>query len=804
MVLEKQKKLLKKDKKEKQLINQKQKSKSKVKKKKRKIFAKKEKKEITSQNTLGYKTIYPDGICKVDDNKYSKTIRFEDINYRIESDERQEFIFESYSELLKYFDSEVDIQLTYMNVENDDVYSFDITIDDKEDEFNDIRKEYSEYLRNQFAKGNNGIVKMKYITFSINALTYKEAKSKLERIDLDILSNFKKMGVKAYSLEGKERIELLRKACHLGSKENSSFSWDLVKKSGISTKDFIAPNSFNFNKSQRFKIANMNCAVSHLQIFASDLKDTMLSEILEIEENMIVNFHIKSIDQNKAVRFVKQKLTSINTMKVDEQKKAVNSGYDMDLMPSDLKTFGSEAEQLLSELQDKNEKMFLITILIYNVAKSKQKLEDVIFQVNGIVQKHNCNVQRLDYQQERGFTSSLPLGDNRIEINRAITASGTAVFIPFTTKELFMNGQYYGLNTLSNGMIMCDRKNLRNPNGLVLGTPGSGKTFSVKREITDVYFTTDDDIIICDPEGEYYPLVNDLKGQIITISANSKNYINPLDIDLYNGEDDPIKDKSEFIMSLCEQVIGGKFGLEGREKTLIDRCVRLMYEKYMENPLEENMPILEDFYNLLIEQDNEVALDIAERLELYVHGSFNVFNNRTNINYQNRVICFDIKELKSNLRKMGMLIIQDAVWARVGKNRKRKKATRYYIDEIHLLLRDKYTAAYTVEFWKRFRKWGGIPTGITQNVKDFLASYDISSIIDNSDFICLLNQGTNDRKILSEFLEISEEQQKYITNSEAGEGLLKYDDVIIPFKDKFPTDTKLYKLMTTKPSEVAL
>jgi type IV secretory pathway VirB4 component len=448
--------------------------------------------------------------------------------------------------------------------------------------------------------------------------------------------------------------------------------------------------------------------------------------------------------------------------------------------------------------------MFLVTFLVLNVAKKKQQLDNDIFATASVAQKYNCSLKRLDFQQEQGFMSSLTLGLNQIEINRSLTTSSVAIFIPFTTCELFQTGEamYYGLNALSNNMIMANRKHLKNPNALYLGTPGSGKSFAAKREILNVFLLTEDDIIISDPEAEYFPLVNRLGGQVIKLSPASTQYINPMDINTdYNDEDDPLTLKSDFILSLCELIVGGKSGLEPVEKTIIDRCVRLVYREYLANPEPDKMPILQDLYNLLRKQTEPEAQHLATALEIYVTGSLNVFNHRTNVDIANRLVCFDIKELGKSLKKLGMLILQDQVWGRVTANRALKKTTWFYQDEFHLLLKDEQTAAYSVEIWKRFRKWGGIPTALTQNVKDLLASREIENIFENSDFIVMLNQAQGDRQILAKQLGISPHQLSYVTHSNAGEGLLFYGNVIIPFVDHYPTDTETYRIMTSKPSE---
>ena len=451
--------------------------------------------------------------------------------------------------------------------------------------------------------------------------------------------------------------------------------------------------------------------------------------------------------------------------------------------------------------------MFLVTFLVVNTADSQRQLDNNVFQASSIAQKHNCQLVRLDFQQEEGLMSSLPLGVNQIEIQRSLTTSSTAIFVPFTTQELFQSGKealYYGLNALSNNLIMVDRKLLKNPNGLILGTPGSGKSFSAKREISNVFLATNDDILIADPEAEYYPLVQRLGGQVIKISPTSRQYVNPMDLNLdYSDDESPLSLKVDFLLSFCDIVVGSKDGLQPVEKTVIDRCVRLVYRQYLEDPRPENMPILEDLYQLLLKQEEKEAHFIATALEIYVTGSLNVFNHQTNVDIDNRIVCYDIKELGKQLKQLGMLVIQDQVWNRVTVNRAAGKTTRYYVDEFHLLLKGEL-ASWSVEIWKRFRKWGGIPTGITQNIKDLLASREIENIFENSDFIYMLNQAAGDRQILAKQLNISPHQLSYVTHSGEGEGLLFYGNVILPFVDRFPKDTELYRLLTTKPQEVAV
>ena len=750
--------------------------------------------------------MFPDGICRVEGNFYSKTIEFQDINYQLSQSEDKDAIFDGWCEFLNYFDASVRFQFSFVNSSaNKETYRERIVIPLRGDEDDSLRIEYSTMLQNQLERGNNGLVKSKYLTFGIEAESYKTAKPRLERLETDILNNFRKLSVKAEPLDGKARLALMHGIFHIDGQEQFKFDWKLLAPSGLSVKDFIAPSSFAFTSSRHFKMGAKYGSVSFLNIIAPELNDRLLADFLEMDSSLVIGMHVKPLDQMSAIKTVKRKLTELNATKIQEQKKAVRAGYDMDILPSDLSTYGSEAQKLLQELQSRNERMFLLTFTVLNTANSLRKLENTVLQAKGIAQKHNCQLVSLDFQQENGLMSLLPLGMNRIEIQRGLTTSSLAIFVPFTTQELFQRGAgafYCGVNALSGNLIMVDRLRQKNPNGLILGVPGSGKSFAAKREMFSVYLLTNDDIIICDPEAEYWPLVRRLHGQVIKISPTSKQYVNPMDLNLdYSDDDNPLSLKVDFILSFCDIVVGAKEGLKPVEKTIIDRCVRLVYRNYLADPRPENMPILQDLYDCLRAQDEKEAQFLATALEIYVTGSLNVFNHRTNVDIDNRVVCYDIKELGKQLRQLGMLVVQDQVWNRVTRNRETGRTTRYYVDEFHLLLRGEL-AAWSVEIWKRFRKWGGVPTGITQNVKDLLASPEIENILENSDYICMLNQAPGDRQILAKKLNISPHQLSYVTQANEGEGLLFYGNVIVPFVDRFPKDTEMYKLMTTKPNEI--
>ena len=761
----------------------------------------------TAQQSIPMQRMFEDGTCRVKPNYYTRTIQYQDINYQLAQQEDKTAIFEEWCSFLNFFDSSIKFELSFVNMATDSTeFEKSIRIPFQKDGFDDVRAEYSQMLRQQLAKGNNGLTKTKFITFGVEGESMAQVKPRLDHIQNDLLNNFHRLGVQAKSLNGVQRLKLMHDMFNMDGASKFHFDWKDLVKSGLSAKDAIAPTAFAFKNSRTFQMGGIFCAVSFLSITASDISDQLLKDFLDMDSSQIVTMHIQSVDQNRAIKTVKRTITELDRSKIEEQKKAVRAGYDMDIIPSDLATYGSEAKKLLQDLQSRNERMFLLTFLVLNTADNPRQLGNNIFQAGSIAQKYNCQLTRLDFQQEEGLMSCLPLGLNQIEIQRGLTTSSTAIFVPFTTQELFQNGKealYYGINALSNNLIMVDRKLLKNPNGLILGTPGSGKSFSAKREIANCFLLTSDDVIICDPEAEYAPLVERLHGQVIKISPTSTNYINPMDLNLdYSDDESPLSLKSDFILSLCELIVGGKEGLQPVQKTIIDRCVRLVYNEYLNDPKPENMPILEDLYNLLREQEEKEAQYIATALEIYVTGSLNVFNHQSNVDIDNRIVCYDIKELGKQLKKIGMLVVQDQVWNRVTINRAAHKSTRYYIDEMHLLLKEEQTAAYTVEIWKRFRKWGGIPTGITQNVKDLLSSREVENIFENSDFVYMLNQAGGDRQILAKQLGISTHQLSYVTHSGEGEGLLFYGSTILPFVDHFPKNTELYRIMTTKPQEL--
>ena len=762
-------------------------------------------KSLSAQQTIPYMVMHPDGVCQLPGGLYTRTVEYEDINYSVASTEDQTAIFGGWSSFLNYFDCSLPFQLSFVNRRSRSISRYKVNIPAQEDDYNSIRGEFMDMLKSQIAKSNNGIERSKYITFGLPADGIAEARPRLGRVESDVIGNLSRLGVLCNPLDGRERLAVLHGQMHPGSREPFRFSWKDIPKTGMGTKDFIAPDSFDFRQSRTFRVGQHWGAASYLQILASELSDKLLAEILELDAELTVTMHVQTVDQLKAIKTVKGKISDIGRMKVEEQKKAVRAGYDMDILPPDLITFSKDAAELLSDLQSRNERMFLLTFTIVNLAPTRQRLENDVFTVSGIAQKYNCAIKRLDWQQEQAFVSSLVLGYNGIEIQRGMTTSSTAIFIPFMTRELRMDGQalYYGMNALSHNVIMADRKKLKSANGLYLGSTGSGKSFAAKRELINVFLATNDRIVVVDPMGEYAPLVKRLGGQVIEIAPDSPNHINPMDIQMgVNDEDSPLSMKADFLLSLCELIVGGKEGLQPIEKTVIDRCVRLVYRELALGIGSGDMPLLQDLYEELLRQPEPEAKRVATALELYCTGSLNLFNHHTNVQTDARVVCIVLKNMGENLRKIAMHITNEFVTSAVNTNHAQNLATWCYFDEFHVLLRDPLTASYFVAVWKMLRKKGCVPSALTQNVKDLLASREIENILDNTDFMILLSQAQSDRTILAKQLGISEHQLSYITHANSGEGLLFYGNVTIPFVDRFPKG-EIYNLLTTRPEDIA-
>ncbi|MCM1388119.1 MAG: PrgI family protein [Bacillus sp. (in: Bacteria)] len=771
----------------------------------------------SAQDTIPYKIPYEDGIFESADGYFTQTMAYEDVNYELLDNDPKNTLFERWCTLINYFEPDIHFQFNYGCMEIDKKkYTKNFELRPQEDSYNAVRKEYSDMLVDKFSKGTNNLSKERYLTYGIHAKDYKSAKIKLNKISKQIESKLKRLNSRSRLLNGYERLELIFRIFHPGTSETLLWNFDMPVKTGLSSKDFITPSSFSFksgidlNATRYFRVGERIGAVNYIQVFASDMEDRIIADMLNLNSNIWITIHADNIPRKDAINIAKNNVINIQAMIQGEQKDAVKSGYDMDLLPPELKTYKEAGDKLYNDLQRKDEKMFNAVITVVQTAATRKELENNIFELNGILAAYQCRLSRLDNRQEQGYMSSLPLGNNMIDIKRTFTTTDMAIFIPFTTKEMFSpNGQYYGMNTLSNNVIMVNRKRLANPNGLVFGQPGFGKTFFTKREILDVFLKTRDDRMIIDPEGEYKWLVKLLGGQVIRVALNSNIYINPMEINLTakNEADrdyDPIAAKCNFVVSMCELILGNNANLGKKEVAVIDEACKQVYYKYTNNPIPGNMPILEDLYNELRNMKGEkaaIGLDLSIALSRYVSGTLSYFNHRSNVDINSRFVCFDLKEMNANQRDLTMLIIQDTIWNRVADNREAGKYTWVDIDEFHLLLRSPITAAYSVEIWKRFRKWGGIPTGITQNIKDLFRSMEIQNILDTTNFIVMLNQAGDDARLLAEHLDLSEEEEGYLKSGEPGKGLLWVEQSKVPFEDEFPRNTRCYTVMTTKPGE---
>jgi len=775
-------------------------NKGKKKKPKKKAIKKKRVVPKTTQKTLPYIRVCDDYIFLVDENKYSKTYRFEDVNYAIAKQEEQEGIFLGYCSVLNSFDTNADIQIT---VHNNRVNKADfddmVLLKHKGDSFDHYIDVYNKMLVEKMEQGQNGIIRNKYLTVSVQAADLESARAKFNTIDIDLYNAFKKIGSALIPLNSNERIVMLKDIFRNVDEKIPTFDQnDYVRGS---ERAYCCPDYFEFKKDY-FMWGDKYARTMFIKDLPASLKDTMLTDITNTNLDVMVSVNIAPVDPYKALKIVNHQLTSMRANKLQAEKKAIQSGYTSDVINEDLKHSLVEAEELLDDLRSKNQKMFLNNIIIMVTGKDYEELENNTEAIEGVVRKHICSVSTLKFQQEMGMQSVLPLGNCTLKLRRTMTTESTAVFLPFSAKEISQeNGMYYGLNALSNNMIIFNRLSLKNPNGFILGSPGSGKSFAAKREMLNVFLATGDDIIIIDPEREYTNLVAALNGQTIYVGPSSKNYINPLDMSKdYSDDESPLVMKSDFVLSFCECLVG-KQGLSAKERGIIDRCLTMTYGQYLQNFDQSKLPTLMDFYENLKKQPEKEAQGLALSFELYIKGNLNVFAHKTNINLTNRVVSFDIKDLGKQLKTIGMLIVLDFIWNKITENRAKGKRTWIYMDEIYLLFANEYSSNFLFELYKRARKWGGVPCGITQNVEDLLKSETARSMLSNTDFVMMLNQATSDRMQLAKLLNISDNLLTYVTSSESGQGLICCGGSIIPFKDKFPHN-ELYDLMTTNLTEI--
>ncbi len=751
----------------------------------------------TVQNVIPIQKIWEDGIFLVGKNKYSLTFKFTDINYAIASKDDKESMFLDYSELLNSLDSgattKITVALRRINRKN---FEKEILLPFKNDGLDIYRQEYNQMLLDK-AINSNGMIRETYLTITIFKKDYEEARNYFRRISVDIISHFSKLGSKCNSLNAVEKLRILHDFYRIGEEVNYQFDFKKIVQKGHNFKDYICPDGFSF-KSDYFEMGQKFGRVMFLKEYASYIKDSMISELTDMTQNMMMSIDVIPVPTDEAVREVEKKLLGVETNITNWQRKQNANNNFSATIPYDLEQQRKESKEFLDDLTTRDQRMMFANLTLVITADSKEKLDVNTESVLSIGRKHLCQIAILKYQQMDGLNTVLPIGVRKIKALRTLTTESLSVLNPFRVQEIMdKGGIFYGENAISHNLIMINKSNLLNQSSFILGIPGSGKSFNAKELITFLALSTEDDIIVCDPEGEYSALIDSLGGEVINISASSKDYINAMDmIEGYGDSNNPIVEKSEFILSLFEQL--DKKGLGPKEKSIIDRCTSLVYEECNSTG---NIPTLILLREKLLEQPEKEAHELALSLELFTNGSLNVFAHPTNVDTNNRMISYNIYQLKKQLKTMGLLVITDAMINRVTENYKKGKRTHIFIDEIHILFANEYSASFFNSAWRQFRKRNAFPTAITQNVEYLLSSVEASTMLSNSEFIVMLNQAASDRNELAKLLNISEEQLSYITNSDAGCGLIRYGSSLVPFINDFPKDTKLYRLMTTKPGE---
>lgn len=790
----------------------------------------------TVQDTIPYLAVYKNGIIETDPGIFTKCYKIEDVNFKIATDEEQNNIFDRYVDLLNTFDSDIKLQLVIYNRNLDEKHVKDkILIPFMRDGLNEYREEYNNMITDKMKEGRNNITKEKYITISIKANSLDDAFTKFSKLDTEVSSAIKRINdLETNPMSAVERLEILadifndtnensdfyQKAGVNGRKiESFDFSW--MVKQGLTTKDLIGPASFKFSKDY-VEIGDKYARAMFIDNLPTFMNANILADITEVNSNMLVSLNFNKLRPDKAMSLLKNQLVNINSNVVDAQKRAVKAGYSVDLISPELLRAQKEAQELMDDITTRNQSLILTTFVITMIADTLEELNRNVEMLKTIMGKYMCQIKTLNYQQEKGLSSSLPLGRCDVYTDRLLTTESAAIFIPFSSQELTQNnGMYYGLNAVSKNLILFNRKNSKNANGVILGTPGSGKSFTAKREMVNVILNTDDDIYIIDPEREYLPLAQLLGGEVIRIAAGGSTYLNPMDMDINYGNDDesktdPIAMKCDFIGGLCETMSGDKRALSANQKSIVDRCVRILYQPYLEHMKEMQRidknntcdmtasPTLKDFYEMLLSQPEYEAQALALSLERFCIGSLDTFAHHTNVSRKKRFIVYDIKDIGEGMKELGLQVCLNAVWNQIIANKGIGRYTWFYLDEFYLLTQTYSSALFLQQVYKRARKWQGIPTGITQNVGDLLASPQACAILNNCDFILMLNQSPIDKMQLANMLNISPTQLSYITNSDPGQGLIYTGKSIVPFVDKFPLDTKLYKVMTTKPDDLKI
>lgn len=782
----------------------------------------------TVQQTIPYYCVYPDEeIIEISPGKYTRAYELKDINYQIAKQAEQEDMFIKYGEFINAFDSSVDIQIVINNRSIDrEFFEEETLLKYREDNLDELREEMNTLLKKKIREGQNNLIKEKYLIVAVEAKDIHESVATLNRLESQIIANIKKIGSSnARPLSIVERLAQLHDIYNpesigkFGNKVCSDvrkidgFDFKHMRKLGLTTKDCIAPPKFEF-RSGYGMIGETYFESLYLDNLPTALSDNVLAELTNTEFKMLTSVNIYPVPMEKAQKLVKAQIVNINANMIERQKSASRSGYSVDLISPELRETQEEAIDLMRSLSAQNQKMYMISLIITHFADSREELKSNSESIRATARRLLCSMKPLLGQQENGLNASLPLCNNKIEIKRTLTTDSTAVFMPFVNQELNdrNGGIYYGNNAVSKNLIMFNRRNSKNGNGFILGTPGSGKSMSAKQEMLNILLATDDQVIVIDPEGEYYPMAELLEGEVIRIAPGSDAHINPLDMNRnYSGnDDDPITLKSDFMISIFDVLIGGgRYELSPGQRSIIDRCTRGVYKRYYESidrntgkPNREFVPTLKDFYNELRKQQGYDAVELATALEIYAVGSQNIFSEKTNVDCNNRFTVFDIKDVGTSLKTLALLVVLDNVWNQIVDGRNKGRHVWFYIDEIYLLFKSDSSAEFLRTLYKRARKYGGIPTGITQNVDDILQHDIARTMLSNSEFIQMLNQAPLDRNQLAQLLNISPSQLYYITNSSPGEGLIYTGASIIPFKNQLPKDTKMYEAMTTKLEEV--
>lgn len=754
------------------------------------------------QDTIPVNRIWKDGIFLLGKDKYSKTYRFTDINYAVASRNDKEAMFLNYSELLNSLDSSATSKITILNRRLNKVdFEKNILLPKANDNLDKYRDEYNRVLIEQ-ATNSNSMVQEKFLTISINKNSLDEARQYFTRISAELNNRFRELGSKVESLSANERLRVIHDFYRVG--EESIFNFDMIDnmRKGHSFKDYICSDSLTFEKDY-FEYGNRYGRVLYLKEYANYIKDDMVAELTDMDRSMLLSIDIIPIPMDEAIREVENRRLGVETNITNWQRRQNNNNNFSAVIPYDLEQQRKESKEFLDDLTTRDQRMFVCVITMVHTAKTLEQLNLDTESLLSTARKHLCQLAVLKYQQMDGLNTVLPYGVRKINTLRTLTTESLAVFTPFRVQEInHENGIYYGLNVISKNMIIADRRQLLNGNSFILGVSGSGKSFTAKNEIVSIALRDPTaDIIIVDPEREESRLVKALGGEVIHISATSENHINAMDLNSEYGDGaNPVILKSEFILSLCEHLMGEK-SLGPKEKSIIDRCTAKVYRVYQQGNYQGVPPTLQDFREELLKQPEEEAKQIALAIELFTDGSLNTFAKNTNVDTNNRIICYDILDLGKQLLPIGMLVVLDSILNRITANRNKGRSTYIFIDEIYLLFQHEYSANFLFTLWKRVRKYGAYATGITQNVEDLLQSHTAKTMLANSEFIVMLNQASTDRLELAKLLNISELQLSYITNVGAGEGLLKVGRNLVPFENHFPHDLELYKLMTTKPGE---